>query len=95
MKYSAKKTTDGKWAVFTGKKYFTDTLSESEAFVKEQALLMSMSWHQSQIDLAWSKISSEAEKTNRGDTLGIQPLMKDGSPERCEYGLTTLSDFLC
>lgn len=30
MKYNAKQMNDGKWAVFTGKKYFTSTVTDDK-----------------------------------------------------------------
>ena len=48
MKYSAKRMTDGKWAVFTGKSYFTATVTDTQKVAERKALVMSAQWYYNQ-----------------------------------------------
>ena len=57
MKYRADQLSNGQYAVFTGRKYFTDTVTDSKAEAKRNAFIESMRWHQWQID----KIEREME----------------------------------
>ena len=50
MKYKAKQMKNGKWAVFTGKQYFTDTVTENKHDATVRALEMSGCWYRDQID---------------------------------------------
>ena len=50
MKYSAKQLSNGKWAVFSGKKYFINTVHNNEFYVKRRAIELSAQWYQSKID---------------------------------------------
>ena len=50
MKYRADQLSNGQYAVFTGRKYFTDTVTDSKAEAKRNAFIESMRWHQWQID---------------------------------------------
>lgn len=56
MKYQAKQLQGGddagKWAVFTGSKYFPDTVDSSKAWVERRALEMSAQWYQRQVEKA-------------------------------------------
>ena len=55
MKYNAKQLTkqssnSGKWAVFTGKQYFVDTLCDTKNEAVIQACEYSARWYQEQMD---------------------------------------------
>ena len=50
MKYQAKQLRDGNWAVFSGKSYWRNTVTENERNAKVEALHMSGRWHGEQID---------------------------------------------
>ena len=51
MKYRAQQFKEvqnevaGKWAVWTGKRYYKDTLTDSKAEAQEQAIIKSMQYH--------------------------------------------------
>jgi len=55
MKYKAQQTSDGQWAVFTGARYFVDTVTENQREAERIAFTMSMRWHQEQIDSIFDK----------------------------------------
>ena len=101
MKYSAKQINNpahkdcGKWAVFTGKKYYPYTLSDNKEYATEQALILSMQWYNDQMDKCWSEIATKAESTGRGDYNQLRLLEKDGTPAEGLYGLTERGDLLC
>ena len=50
MKYRADQLRNGQYAVFTGKKYFTDTVTDSREQAEKFAMVESMRWHQWQMD---------------------------------------------
>ena len=50
MKYRADQLSNGQYAVFTGRKYFTDTVTNSKTEAERNAFIESMRWHQWQID---------------------------------------------
>lgn len=50
MKYRAKQLSNGQYAVFTGRKYFTGTVTDSKTEAERNAFIESMRWHQWQID---------------------------------------------
>ena len=50
MKYKAKQLSNGQYAVFTGRKYFTATVTNSKTEAERNAFIESMRWHQWQID---------------------------------------------
>ena len=53
MKYRADTVTiegQTKWAVFSGKKYFIHTVTDSKKDAEQQAIVRSAIWHQQQID---------------------------------------------
>jgi hypothetical protein len=58
MKYTAKplQTQSGKWAVFQGKKYFTDTVTDSKVEANKQAMIMSANWHWNEIRALQKKL---------------------------------------
>lgn len=56
MKYNAKQMNDGNFAVFTGKQYFTDTITSNERDAHVRALQLSAQWHQEQIDKAMNEL---------------------------------------
>ena len=51
MKYRADQLSNGQYAVFTGRKYFTATVTDSKTEAERNAFIESMRWHQWQIDL--------------------------------------------
>ena len=57
MKYRADQLRNGQYAVFTGKKYFTDTVTDSKEQAEKFAMVESMVWHRNQMD----KIIRKAE----------------------------------
>ncbi len=57
MKYRADQLRNGQYAVFTGRKYFTDTVTDSKEQAEKFAMVESMVWHRNQMD----KIISKAE----------------------------------
>lgn len=57
MKYRADQLSNGQYAVFTGRKYFTDTVTDSKEQAEKFAMVESMVWHRNQMD----KIISKAE----------------------------------
>lgn len=81
MKYRAGKLSSGKYAVFCGRtKYFTNTVSESLSYAKEQAILMSISWYDQQAREAFDKLCKTAERENRLKYCDRPRLLKpDGS----------------
>jgi len=58
MKYNAKQLSNGNWAVFQGKRYFFMTQTDSQAVAHQEALKMSLKWHQDQM----TKITEEMYK---------------------------------
>ena len=50
MKFKAKQRADGTWAVFTGKKYFTGSVTPHKRTAEIEALHRSGRWYQDQID---------------------------------------------
>ena len=58
MKYKAKQLNNGKWAVFSGKKYFKSTVTDNKNDATILACERSAQWHHAQIDqcsLDWEK----------------------------------------
>lgn len=49
MKYNAKQLSDGRWAVFTGKRYWPKTATEDRDEAKQTAAEFSADWHIGQI----------------------------------------------
>ena len=50
MKYKAKQLSNGKWAVWIGKRYFQSTTTDEFQDADYRALCMSGRWHRDQID---------------------------------------------
>jgi hypothetical protein len=50
MKYKAGKLPNGNWAVTYGTSYYPDTESRDLVEVERKAVMMSIKWHQRQID---------------------------------------------
>ena len=50
MKYNAKQLNNGQWAVFTGKQYWTHTVSDTKEEAHIWAIKESAIWHQKQLD---------------------------------------------
>ena len=50
MKYNAKQLNNGQWAVFTGKKYWQHTVSDTKEEAHIWAIKESAIWHQQQLD---------------------------------------------
>jgi len=66
MKYRADTVTineETKWAVFSGKKYFIHTVTDSKKDAEQQAIVQSAIWHQQQID----KLSDKFGVVNGGE----------------------------
>ena len=56
MKYTAKKIDQNRYAVSTGKNYFTDTVTHSKRKAEIEALQMSAQWYQAQMDTAHAEL---------------------------------------
>jgi hypothetical protein len=58
MKYTAKplQLQPGKWAVFTGKRYFENTVTTSKDEANKQAMIMSANWHWNEIRALQKKL---------------------------------------
>lgn len=63
MKYNAKQMPDGKWAVFAGKKYFVNTVCDTENDAIIKACEMSAQWYQVEMDNC-QKIWEETHRAN-------------------------------
>tara|TARA_B100002019_G_scaffold206152_1_gene178910 strand:- start:3215 stop:3433 length:219 start_codon:yes stop_codon:yes gene_type:complete len=50
MKYKSGQLTNGKYAVFAGSKYFTDTITDTKDKADKLAIVESLLWHQRQMD---------------------------------------------
>lgn len=68
-----------KWAVLTGSKYFTNTVTDSEAIAEERALLKSMQWYAMQMDKAWNRVVENAEKSGRVEYGSVYCYEDDGT----------------
>lgn len=73
MRFKAKQvlngTNKGKWAVFTGTKYFTRTVTEDKQAAEIEALKETGRWHQAQIDkvdIALRKLGALDERDPHG-----------------------------
>lgn len=75
MKYKAGQLNNGKWAVFTGRKYFPNTVCDSENDAHIQACEMSARWYQDKMD----ECAREWEKAHR----------KNGKRNHYEDGATS------
>ena len=53
MKYKADQLNNGKYAVFTGKRYFPSTVTDSKEQAEKSAMVESMCWHRDQMDKIW------------------------------------------
>jgi hypothetical protein len=82
MKYNAKKLNNSNsFAVFSGKKYFTNTVTTNEKQAKEQALIMSMQFYQEQMDNAFSELC----KLSGTDQYGVVKLQgQDYTTSKCD-----------
>jgi len=85
MKYRSKKLNDTEYAVFTGKRYFKDTVTTNKLKAIQSALIMSMSFYQDQLDHAFSELEKTCVDTNR---------MGDIKLEGNEY-YTNKGDLMC
>ena len=56
MEYTSRQFSDGKWAVFSGKAYFIDTITSNEEEAKIEALKMSAIWYRDQMDKAHKEL---------------------------------------
>ena len=88
MKYQAKRLSNGSWAVFSGKRYFTgtETVIENEAI--EEALIRSMIFYQGQMDNAFGILETHCNKMNGIASNTNEILMTNGAS--VSYG-----DLLC
>lgn len=75
MKYNAKQLKSGEWAVFTGRKYFTDTISNTQEEAHLRAIEKSAQYHQMQVwdlEADWYEAQEAAgidRQCNFGDIL--------------------------
>jgi len=78
MKYKAKQLQSGNWAVFTGKRFFTDTETTSKDEAIENALIRSMSFYQGQMDDAFDELEKHCINSN-GDVGMGRIKLQDGN----------------
>ena len=71
MKYKAGQLNDGKWAVLTGSKYFTESVTDSKQAAERDALIRSMQWYYAMSEEAWQ--------------AGINAGIIDHSEDRTDY----------
>jgi hypothetical protein len=71
MKYKAGQLNDGTWAVLTGSKYFTESLTDSKQAAERDALIRSMQWYYEKSVEAWD--------------AGIDAGIIDHSEDRTDY----------
>ena len=71
MKYKAGQLNNGKWAVLTGSKYFTESVTDSKQAAERDALIRSMQWHYEKSIEAWE--------------AGIDAGIIDRGEERADY----------
>ena len=69
MKYNAKQLPTGDFAVFTGKKYFTNTVTSNYLEAKQQACVMSMGFYKEQADKAWEELQKLSEVHEFNDSI--------------------------
>lgn len=86
MKYKAKKVVSGPqaglWAVHTGSRYWDSTATSNKLKAEQTAGIMSLQWHQDQIEKIWSAICDSADGN-------YEPMLEGyDSP-------TSLGDLLC
>jgi len=58
MKYNARQTRTGEWAVFTGEKCFSSTKTTDEQKANEQAIIRSIQWHNDKIQSLFNKLEN-------------------------------------
>ena len=59
MKYKAQQLTNGQYAVFEGRKYFTSTVTDIKESADKQALIMSAQWYYSMAEKAFDEAEKE------------------------------------
>lgn len=59
MKYKAKQLESGEWAVFTGTRYFTGSVTTSEKAAMKDALKRSAQWYYIQAEEAYAQAEKE------------------------------------
>lgn len=59
MKYNARKTSNGDYAVFTGNSYFSNTVTSDLNEAKKTALMLSAQWYYEQAEKAFAQADKE------------------------------------
>ena len=69
MKYRADQLANGQYAVFTGKRYFSTTLTDIQSEAEIRALEMSGAWYREQADAAHTRLT-ELDAVDSTDPYG-------------------------
>ena len=92
MKHQAKRLITGEWAVFSGRKYFINTVTKSKEYAKQQALIRSIKWYINQAHEAWAQLEDIAEKDDRMYDYGIFLYDENGKVTKTEGSQIYIED---
>ena len=69
MKYKAKQTREGTWAVFAGRKFFIDTATMNKEQAEHYAIIYSMRYHYQKAQDCFDELNKVTDK-HKNDTMG-------------------------